>query len=81
MPFYNFLNNTTGEEFEELMSFSERDNFLNENPHITQCLSAPALGDSILLGLRKPDSSFRDILKNIKKKHNKGISRSTINTF
>jgi hypothetical protein len=63
------------------MTMSAKDTFLSENPHISQCLSAPSLGDPILLGRKKPDSAFRDILKNIKKKHSKGFTRSTVNTF
>lgn len=33
------------------------------------------------VGKSKPDSGFRDLLKDMKKKHSKGITRSTINTF
>jgi len=29
----------------------------------------------------KPDNAFRDLLKNMKKKHSQGITRSSINTF
>lgn len=82
MPTYTFLNTNSGETFTTIMSIAEREEYLKANPHIQQQLiSAPALGDSIRLGLKKPDNGFRDRLKEIKKQHSKGITRSTINTF
>jgi hypothetical protein len=81
MPTYQFLNNETQETFEDMLSIKQLEKFLKKNPHITQLLSAPSIGDSIRLGLRKPDSAFRDRLKEIKKAHSKGFTRSTINTF
>ena len=63
------------------MSMAEREEYLKANPHIQQQLAAPALGDPIRLGLRKPDNGFRDRLKEIKKQHSRGLTRSSINTF
>jgi hypothetical protein len=80
MPTYKFLNNDTGEEFEDFMSISALDDFLKENPHITQLVhGAPLIHSG--RGLGKPDNGFRDLLKTMKKGNSKGISRSTINTF
>ena len=82
MPSYTFLNTDSGETFTTIMSIAEREDYLKANPHIQQQLiSAPALGDSIRLGLKKPDNGFRDRLKEIKKAHSKGFTRSTVNTF
>jgi hypothetical protein len=82
MPSYNFKNLNTGEEWTDIMSISEREEFLSKNPQVQQQLtSAPSLGDSIRLGLRKPDNGFRDRLKEIKKAHSRGLTRSTVNTF
>jgi len=82
MPSYSFKNLNTGEEWTTVMSISEREEFLRENPHVQQQLiAAPALGDSIRMGLRKPDAGFRDRLKEIKKAHSKGFTKSSINTF
>lgn len=79
MPTYSFLNNKTGEEFTEFMSISELDNFLKENPDIVQLVNgAPMLVSGVN---HKPDQGFRDLLKDIKKKHSGGFTRSTINTF
>lgn len=80
MPTYRFINNETGEEFEEFMSISALDVYLNENPNLTQLVNgAPMISSG--RGMRKPDQGFRDLLKDIKKKNSRGISRSTINTF
>lgn len=82
MPTYTFVNTETGEQFTEIMSMQEREEFLRANPAIQQqIVSAPSLGDPIRLGLRKPDDGFRDRLKEIKRAHSKGITKSTIQTF
>lgn len=82
MPYYIFLNTNTGEESEEFLSISDRTKYLEENPHIVQLVNgAPAIGDSIRLGQRKPDDAFRDRLKEIKKAHSGGWTKSTVETF
>jgi hypothetical protein len=73
MPTYGFKNKKTGEEFETFMSMGERDIYLKEHPEIEPLISFPAIVSGVD-GLRKPDDSFRDILRNIKKKH-KGSNR------
>ena len=80
MPTYKFLNKDTGEEFEDFMSISALDQYLEENPNITQLVNGAPLVHSGR-GLGKPEQGFRDLLKDIKKKNSRGISRSTINTF
>ena len=78
MPTYTFRNSETEEVFEQFFSsYSKKDEFLVENPHLQQVLQPVAFGDSIRLGLRKPDDAFRDKLKDIKRAHR----RSTVNTF
>lgn len=80
VPTYKFINMNTGEEIEQFMSISSRDVFLKENPNLTQIVNgAPALNSG--RGMGKPDDGFRDLLKDMKKKHSRGISQSTINTF
>ena len=79
MPTYAFINNDTGEEFEEFMSISQLEIFLETNPNLTQTINgAPTIHSG--RGMNKPDNGFRDLLKDMKKKHSKGITRSTINT-
>lgn len=80
MPTYRFLNNETGEEYEDFMSISALEVYLRENPNVTQLVNgAPLLHSG--RGLQKPEAGFRDLLKNIKRESQRGISRSTINTF
>jgi hypothetical protein len=80
MPTYLFRNEDTGEEFEDFMSISALEVFLFENPNVTQLVNgAPMISSG--RGMNKPDGGFRDLLKEIKKKNSRGVSRSTINTF
>ena len=78
MPTYNLTNKDTGEEFSMFMSYSDLEKYLKENPNVEQQLSAPALVSGVS---KKPDAGFRDVLKKIKRDSQRGISRSTINTF
>ena len=77
MPTYTFINKDTNEEFTTIMSISERDEFLEKNPNITQQLATPAFADPVRMGVRKIDRSFNDVLLKAKSAH-KG---STINTL
>lgn len=75
MPTYNFRNKQTGEITEEILSFAGREaRLLDENIEQVH-LSPPSL--SKRGRTPKPDSGFRDVLKNVKKKH----PGSNINTF
>lgn len=70
MPTYNFRNKETGEEFTEFMFMSEIDQYLKDNPHVVQELNSyAAIGDPVRMGMQKPDSGFRDVLKEIKRKN------------
>jgi len=85
MPNYTFRNNETNETFDISMSISERDQYVLNNPHLTQLITgAPAIGDSVRLGVRKPDDNFRDVLREIKSHHpgqKIGKIKNTINDF
>jgi hypothetical protein len=80
MPTYRFLNNDTGEEHEDFMSISALDEYLKSNPQVTQLVNGAPLIHSGR-GMGKPDQGFRDLLKQMKTGAQKGVSRSTINTF
>lgn len=78
MPNYTFRNNESNEVFDISMSISERDKYVQNNPHLTQLITgAPSIGDPHRLGLKKPDDGFRDVLRNVKHHHKK----DNINTF
>ena len=77
MPTYTFINTETDEEFEEFFkSYDERQEFLAANPNIQSTIRyAPNVSYN---DAKKPDDSFRDILRNIKKGSGRGAN---INTF
>ena len=78
MPTYLFVNNDTGEEYQDFMSISQLDEYLKSNPNVTQLVfGSPSIVDPTRVGLRKPDSGFRDVLKKIKSAHR----GSTVNTW
>ena len=69
MPSYSFKNTETGEEWEELLTISEREKFLEQNPHIQQLPSLFAMsyngtGDRI-----KNDNGWKDNLSRIAEAH------------
>jgi hypothetical protein len=81
MPTYTFEDINTGERFEKMMKISELDEYREANPHLkTVITGAPALGDSMRLGVRKTDGEFNSLLKHIKKGNSKGFKDSTIQT-
>jgi hypothetical protein len=78
MPIYSIRNNETLEEFELNVKYSELEEYLKSNPQMQQIFTKfPGLGDPVRLGIKKPDDSFRDVLKNVKHHHKK----DNINTF
>lgn len=75
MPNYKFYDKVRKKEFLLTMSISDRTQFLESNPHIEQLVhGAPAIGYRTTT--KKIDSGFRDVLKEVKKKHR----RSTVDT-
>lgn len=69
MPNYTFRNKDTHEEITLTMKIAELEQYLLENPHMKQLLSAPRQGDSVLLGVTKTPDSFKDLMKMKKKAH------------
>lgn len=75
MPTYTFINTETNETFEEFFkSWTDKDVFLEENPHIQQGVTPINLKYN---NAGKPDEGFRDILREIKKANPRG----DVNTF
>ena len=68
MPTYDFKNKKTDKVYEKKMTIAERDQFLKDNPDLESIMGRPMIVTGVD-GLRKPDDSFRDILRNIDKKH------------
>lgn len=78
MANYTFYNTKTKKEFDISMPISELDTYKQNNPHLQQVLSTLNIADPTRLGLMKPDSGFRDVLKRIKGSSGR---RNTINTW
>jgi hypothetical protein len=78
MPIYSIRNNETKEEYEVTVKLSELEVYLKDNPHLQQIFNKfPGIGDSVRLGIRRPDDNFRDVLKKAKSAH----KYSTVNDF
>ena len=66
MPTYTFRNKETGEQFEQFMKISERDEYLTKNPQLeTLITGAPMMMDPMRAGVRKIDNGFKDVLQQI----------------
>ena len=68
MPTYVFFNPDTGVEWEDFMSISKKEKFLESHPHIEQRITAPNIvgghGDRV-----KIDGGFKDVLNKIGDAH------------
>jgi hypothetical protein len=64
MPTYTFRDNTTGEEWDEFLSFAGREERL-EDPNISQVPCAPALISGVSGITHKNDSGFNDMMSRI----------------
>ena len=80
MPTYSFRNKQTGEVFDQFMKISEKDSFLQQNPHLEQTLTtAPAFaGDHITL---KKDTGFKEVLQKINERVPGGMKQSGSTQF
>ena len=65
MPTYTYRNINTGEVFDKMMKIADREQFLLDNPDLESIIGAPAMGDSVRLGIRRPDNGFREVLSKI----------------
>lgn len=65
MPTYTFKDKNTDEVFDKLMSWNDRQKYLEENPHLESIMGAPAMGDSVRLGIKKTDDGFKEVLSKI----------------
>ena len=65
MPTYTFRNKDTKEIYDKIMSWNSREEYLKENPNLETIIGAPAMGDVVRLGIRKPDQGFNEVLSKI----------------
>ena len=67
MPTYTFYNKDTDKQFDEFMSWSEREKYLKDNPHIEPMLTTAALvGDHIV---NKMDGGMKETFSRIAEAH------------
>jgi predicted nucleic acid-binding Zn ribbon protein len=67
MPIYEFKNTETGEIVELSMSISSREDYLKDNPHMSQVLGAPGLVRGS--GGMKNDNGWKENLARISEAH------------
>lgn len=66
MPTYSFRDTNSGECFDKLMRWEQREAFLKENPHLEPIITgAAAIGDPVRLGVRRTDGGFNEVLSKI----------------
>ena len=67
MPTYTFYDTETDEQFDDFMSWSQRETYLKENPHIEPVLTTAALvGDHIIM---KTDGGMKETFSRIAEAH------------
>ena len=67
MQTYTFYNTETDEQFDDFMSWSQRETYLKENPHIEPMLTTAALvGDHIV---NRIDGGMKDTFSRIEEAH------------
>lgn len=77
MPTYTFIDTETGESTTTLMTIAQMEAYLRENSHVRLQVGSPRIVSGVASKRNKPDDSFRDVLRSIKRRHR----GSTINTF
>jgi hypothetical protein len=69
MPLYEFLNSDTGDIEEHQVRMSELDEFIKNNPKLTKVIAtAPSIGDSVRLGIKKNDQGWKEVLHKVAEK-------------
>lgn len=59
MPTYSFRNTDTGEEYNLILSMSEREKYLTENKNVEQIITVPNIVDPVNIGVKKPPVDFQ----------------------
>lgn len=70
MPTYCFLNKESGEVFESFMKISEREEYLNCNPHIQSVMTAPAIVSGVSTSSQnRVSDGFKEVLSKVAEAH------------
>ena len=70
MPTYVFFDKNIGHSFEAFMKISDRENYLKDNPHLEQVITAPNIVSGVSSSQRIP-SGFNDVLSKVAEAHPK----------
>ena len=67
MPTYTFYDTETDEQFEDFMSWSDREKYLKDNPNIEPILTTAALvGDHVV---KKMDGGRKEVFRRVAEAH------------
>ena len=70
MPTYTFIDNNTGTTYDEFMGMSEKDQYLEDNPHNSQVPTMFSfVGDHIMGVGPKTDGGFNERMEQIANSH------------
>lgn len=67
MPTYTFKDTKTKKVWEDMMSISEMEKFLEENPHVQQVPTQMNIGDAVRMGITKPPKWYAERHRQIQK--------------
>ena len=69
MPTYSFRDKNTGEVFDKVLRMAEREEYLNQNPHLESIITgAPAFTGDHITAVKKYDTGFKEVLQRIHEK-------------
>jgi predicted nucleic acid-binding Zn ribbon protein len=71
MPTYTFENTKTGKVFDEYMSISDRETYLEQNPHIKQAIKSLNIVGGVSGLSYRQDSGWKENLQRISEAHPK----------
>ena len=70
MPTYTFENTKTGEQFDDMMSISEKEAYLEKNPHIRQLINQINIVSGVVgMGRMKSDQGWKEMQSRIAEAH------------
>lgn len=69
MPTFRFLDTETGEEFEDFLSNSRKEELLSKNPHIRQLPSAFTISTMVGSLDSKTDNTWKEVLSKVAEAH------------
>lgn len=69
MPTFKFLNTETGEQFEDFLSNSKKEELLGKNPHIQQMPLSFAIASMVGSIDSKTDNSWKEVLSKVAEAH------------